>query len=332
MTLNSISRTESYFRLTEELGFSGDTETTRDAVFAEHIRSAVYGYAGIHQTGITSVKLSAMLKKNLSSFSGKPFSFEDETEILKEFGDIYKFCNIRWLPVAAYSVRVNISTAFIVSGMPSKMLSRITDFPIKVVGHMRLITGDFSKLNGLVNGLVVRDFENWVGLPYTDVHDWANLYFQNAESRMESEVPPGDFIWYNGRRWSSLSEIDSSRSEVLLARRSHFWVNEYCLIRCRPRDGTIYPYQFCNIEYDDAKRLQIILSQWKRLDVHVDKEFVTLFLKRKLPFPERKILLLGQKRVSSDGDGLLYRFYKELWPLVEISLNKLGFDINNKKE
>ena len=328
MTFNSISRTELHLRLAEELGFSGDQEAIRDAVFAEHIRSAVYGYVAIHQSGISSVKLSTMLRKNLSNFSEQPFSFEDETEILREFGDVYKHCNIRWLPVVPYCVRVNISTAFIVSGMPTKMLSRIMDFPVKVVGHMRIITGDFSKLNGLV----IRDFENWIGLSYSDVHDWARLYYQNAESRMESEIPPGDFLVYNGKGWISLSEMDSLRPEILLALRMHSWVKEYCLIKCRARDGAIYPFQYCKIDYDDAKRLQIILSKWKKLDVRIDREFVSLFLKRSLPFPEKKIMLLGQKRVSPDGDVLVYRFYKELWPLVELSLKKLGFDINNKKE
>lgn len=328
MTLNSIRRTELYLRLAEELGFFGDSEAIRDAVFAEHIRSAIYGYTAIHQSGISSVKLSAMLRKNLSSFSEQPFSFEDETEILREFGDVYKYCNIRWLPVAPYCVRVNISTAFIVSGMPTKILSRIVDFPIKVVGHMRIITGDFSKSNGLT----IRDFENWVGLPYSDVHDWAHLYYQNAESRMESEIPPGDFLVYNGKGWTYSSELDSHHPEVLLALRTHSWVKEYCLIKCRTREGAIYPFQYCKIDYDDAKRLQIILSKWKGLDVHADKEFFSLLLKRKLPFPEKKILLLGEKRVSPDGDGLLYRFCKELWPLAELSLKKLGFDINNKKE
>lgn len=327
MTFESISHAKAYTRLATELGLSEASENIRDVVFAEHIRSAVYGYAAIYETGISSLKLSSMLRRNLRSFSGEVFSFEDETKILKEFGDIHKYGGSYWVPVASYGVRITSSTAFVISGAPSNILRNMIGFPINIVGHIRLIAGDFSKSKKFV----IRDFDNWLGVPYKDLHEWATLFLKHSENIMESDIPPGDFVWYNGKGWSPLDEADNSRSEILLARRSHFWVNEYCLIKFQVRNGEVHPFQFLKIDYDDAKRLQITINQWKRINVYCQNDFFSFSLRMRLPFPERKILLLGQKSISLATDDVTYRFHKELWPLVEISLKNLGFRLNYKE-
>lgn len=324
MELKGLSRADALKILSKEFSVPIDNELVRAAILAEHVRTVVYSSTEKIEPGISSIKLSSLIRRNLKGIVGDEFSFDTDIGKLAAVGDIYRH-DARWLPLLERAIQIDEGHILIVGAAPTSLLSNRYELSISSLGHLRVAKIERPLGNGAL--LTMQDFDSWLGIPYGDLNCWAKSYVHSVTHQMLSDIPPGEFFWYDGWGWRGLEKYRGDEHTLLLGRRHHFWEKEYCFITAARIDGEVRPTKCHRMSKDVGKRLRLAYGKEKKIKIGSTSDFFYFDWRGALPQPEAKILHLASKLKKKEDEFIQYEFAKEVWPLVDKFLSRLGFSL-----
>ena len=291
----------------------------------DQVRGVLFAAANRHDRFFESVSTQAIrFALARRGRDGSPVEALDE---LHRVGDVQRLGRGRWLPCVTAAVQV-ARIFVLLSGMPTRILSRVTNRHIFGNGSCRLV-GECPTEDGIAS----QQFELWCGAPSSSA-EWTTQILRTASyplevmSRLEYFNHWDRFV---SHRWSYALPRSTPASHVVVAREKGSTGTLYFL--CRVVDSTPSALHELSKDWNQAFRLGFGLRALMGNPAtyalrNSDGDTCEVITPAFLPSREQKVLrALGPVVKLQGASQNVTTIHVAAWPQIELMLRALGLSI-----
>lgn len=304
---------------------------------ASHLSSAPVSEYGMWEPA-ASLRLASMVRRRLTPLWPELAGDGEDTcpgalDVLKslaELGDMVGLEGGKWLVSPPHAVWAGDGLAVLLGGGPMEVLPRAVAASAWVSGRGRLV--EPAVCEGWAD---LWDAKDWIGAPAEGLVAWSVRLLAEAAARLtDAPNDMGETFAYLRSRWVRLAELPADEGGLLLFRErvgqgNSYFVGELARKRIR---------RLSAIGASDARRLRFYLDAQANRPVRVrattaSQGLVTLRLARALPEREARVLLLGWRFPSPEGEhpGVTHHVFPvETLPIVRRAFEGLKIVLDER--